>query len=398
MQTRTTSSSWICHQAPRRRLRSRLATTEFIHNTIVCRPRLLQATLNLPFAGARAIKPVVEPIPTGKPGEAFKQARVTITKASLDGADAAGFILALGWHDPNLVQAKTVRVAKVSFSGMEGRLRVRDNPVAQLQEMFKEELDEARAEIARRVAGIRILGFSLNDIPVITNPITNTTIDLGGELKKLVKVLVDAAFDALLGELAKLVTNNLESEEWLMRYGVNGRWETRYFHEMTNKPFALKRPAEFEVSLGPDDVLFFTTSGVELNPVGDMMRAGRTERELKLADSPALTWNEIVTATGNKRRDIVFRFKGNSKGPLLALGIENTPLGIVDPNSDRADFIVETSNPLIVSKADLGSVSRKAIARFARATGEECILVEEVQGNDDYRVNMLIQISNQVKS
>ncbi|MDX2149499.1 MAG: hypothetical protein SFV54_02105 [Bryobacteraceae bacterium] len=376
------------------------ATTEFFHNTIVLRPRLLQSTLSLPHAGAALIKPIVQLLPPEKPGDAPKQAKITITKASLEGKDAAGVMLSLGWHDPNRTQAKKVKVCQVAFSGITGRIRIRDNAVKQVRDLFKKEEEAMRKEIADRVANIKILGLSLNDIPIVKIPPNGPTIDLGGMLKDMVRKAVDAAIDGFFTELGKIIAGGVETEEWLMRVGVNGRWNSRYFDKMDKGPQAIKNPPTFEIFLGPEDFLFFSGGGVEFNNVGDMMLAPISKRQITRNDQP-VSWNDLVTATGTVRRDFVFQYAlktlvGNKGNDLLALGIENTPLGIFDPDFTKPDVILEVSNPITMKNLQPETASRRQKALFARATGEEFILVEDSAAPDDYIFDMLISVRKQI--
>ncbi len=336
---------------------------------------------------------MIEVLPADKPDEAPKQVKVTIKGDAIGKADAAGMILSLGWFDPNQEQAKTVKKCAISFSGLEGRLVVRDNALQQIFELLgkseKELKDEIKKEIGDDVAKITILGLKLDDIPVV-----------GPELKKVVQRVIDAAVDAFFNELGKIV-GATQTEEWLMRIGVNGRWRTRFFPNLDQGAFALSQPVGFEVFLGPDDFLFFSAGGVEFNPVGDMMRAGRTDRIIT-RNSVQLAWADIAGATGAQHKDIVFQYAlkvltGNSANGTgkLALGIENTELGIIDPDFSRPGDVPESSNPLRMKNVQPDSVQVRGIARFARASGEELILVED-SNRDDYHLTALFQISKQI--
>ena len=222
-------------------------TPDIPHNTIVVRPRLLRGRVSLPFAGAKLLDPIVEVIPATDPSLPPTQAKLTIPKAQLSGAEAAGVILSLGWLDPNLERAGTVQRCTVSFSGLSGRFTVRDDPVKQIREMFKQEEADLRKEIADRVAKIKILGLGLDDIPVVPNPFSpGQNIDLGGDLKKLVSQIVDKALEGFIDALAKAIGDKTENEEWLLRVGVNGRWQTRYFRNLDKGAFALPKPIAFE--------------------------------------------------------------------------------------------------------------------------------------------------------
>jgi hypothetical protein len=325
--------------------------------------------------------------------------KVTIPKSQLDGAEAAGVILSLGWFDPNLERAATVKRCVLTFSGLDARFTVRDNPATQIRAMFEQEEKALRKEIADKIAGIRILGLSIDDIPKVPNPLKpGTQIDLGGDLKKLVAKMIEDALKGFVDELAKLIGDAAESEEWLLRVGVNGRWESRYFKDLRTGAFALPRPVSFEFFLGPDDLLFFTTSGVEFNPVGDMMREARADR-LLTRDGRPFTWNQIVTARGDDLREIVFQYAlktltGNGASRNPALGLENALLGILDPDFANPDDIPETANPLRMKGVEPQTAQFRRLVRFARARGGQFVYVEN-PGKDDYQLTLLLQVSKQ---
>jgi hypothetical protein len=375
-------------------------TPDFPHNTIVVRPRLLKGRVSLPFAGAKLLDPVIEVIASDDPSVPPRQVRLTIPKAQLEGADAGGVMLSLGWFDPNLERAATVKRCSVSFGGLQGRFTVRDNPVKQIRDMFKKEEADLRKEIADRVAKIKILGLGLDDIPKVPDPLhPGQQIDLGGDLKKLVAQIVDKALEGFINALADVVGSKAETEEWLLRVGVNGRWQTRYFPGLDKGALALSKPMGFEVFLGPDDFLFFSTGGVEFNPVGDMMRAAKGARQLTRRTRQPFTWNEIVNATRDDLRELVFQYAlevltGNSASANPALGLENAVLGIIDPDFSRPGDVVEASNPLRMKDVQPQSVQVRRLARFARATGEQLVLVEN-RNLDDYQLTALIQIARQ---
>lgn len=375
------------------------ASPDFPHNTIVIRPRLLRSRVSLPFAGARLIDPLIEEIPTGDPEVPPKQVKLTIPKKQLEGADAAGVILSLGWFDPNLKRAATVKKCAVTFSGLSGRFTVRDDPVKQIREMFKKEEADLRKEIADRVAKIKILGLGLEDIPKVPNPFNpKEPIDLGGDLQKLVSKIVDNALEGFIDALAKLIGEGTETEEWLLRVGVNGRWQTRFFPNLDKGAFALPQPIGFEFFLGPDDFFFHASGGVEFNPVGDMMRAARNSRVLQV-NGQRPTWSQLTAATGDFRRDLIFQYaldvlSGNSASAKPALGIENTLLGLIDPDFSKPGDVPEASNPLRMKDVTAQTVQFTRLARFARAAGEELVYVEN-PGLDDYQLTGLIQISQQ---
>lgn len=113
------------------------ATTRFMRNTIVVRPRLLMQIRMAPFTGGDkqtpawtpglhfhdSILPKVVLLPPDKPGEASKQARVIIPLDKLpagrpDAAEVYAFDLALGWHDPDGSEAELLQPVTVTFESL----------------------------------------------------------------------------------------------------------------------------------------------------------------------------------------------------------------------------------------------------------------------------------------
>lgn len=397
-------------------------TTEFPHNTIVLRPRLLRQLQPLSGqAGAKLITPVVTvlPPPPDKPGAAPQQVKVTIRASDIGSAAAAGFVLSLGWFDPNRVRAAAVKDCTIRFTQLQARLQVdRDSPVNQVKGRFKKEIDGMKKTIEDEVAKIKIrLPFppfttvTLNDLLQSNIP---GVAQVGKILKDAVDKAVNAAIDGVIEKLADLVAGT-QTEEWLLHVGVNGRWQTRFFGDVGKSAIAVSDPYEFKISLGPDDLLFFASNGVEFNPVGDMMLAGRRDRLLKRKrDGHELTWNEIVSATGQDHEDIVFSYAldvltGNSSTGLLALGIENAVLGLIEPGDfSSPGNDPATSNPLSMKTVQPGSATLQPapLAKFAEATSaipsqsgqassDEAILVED-PGTNDYRLAATIDIQNQL--
>jgi len=406
---------------------------DFPHNTIVIRPRLLRelVPLNGPVGDGALIKPVIEvlPPPSGKPGAAPQQVRITIRASDLKAVkrDYAGFILSLGWLDPTLTQAVTVKNCNVAFSALQGRLSVdRDSPLDQIRPLFQKDLNAAKKTIKDNVDNIPILpnpipgqkNASINDL--INNNLPNfpplflqsNVAALGRKLKSLVDDAIDKAFDTILNELGKVISSS-QTEEWLVRIGVNGRWQTRFLPDLDKSVQVFKNPITFQVPLGPDDFLFYSSGGVEFNPVGDMMLAPRLNRVLRNAKGTPEKWDEIVNAKGDDFRNLVFDYAikiltGNSATGLLALGIENAVLGIKDPKSFAgAGNDPAIDDPIAMKGVQDGSNQIQPVVKFARAalpqpsddnppqgSGEEFILVED-PSKSDYKLTGLIQIASQ---
>lgn len=389
---------------------------DFPHNTIVLRPRLLRQVTPIQ-SGVTFIKqvtPEIEllPPPDGAPNGTPKQVKVTIRKDDLQGASGgyAGCVLSLGWLDPNLVRAQTVKKVTLTFNSIKGRLtpgNERDSPLKQLREPFEAEIKKLKEELHKQADDIKLPlppplpKPSINDL--INNklpaPLNKVVADIGREFQKAVHAMIDKIFDTILDGITDLIAG-AATEEWMVRIGVNGRWRSVFLPNVSDKAIGLPSDFQYKLGLGPDDLLFFSSSGVEFSPVGDMMCAPRTDRLLTHKDRNPLTWQDIVSASGQFHKDLIFNyalaeFKGNSAVSGLALGFENSPLGIMDPGAFGSPGTTPgASNPLAVGKVQPGA-SPLALpdVKFARAAGEELILVETRDA--DYRFTGTIDIVQQ---
>jgi hypothetical protein len=390
---------------------------DFPHNTIVLRPRLLRLVSPIvsQVTFIKQVTPEIEllPPPDGAPGALPKQVKVTIRKGDLDGSSSgyAGCVLSLGWLDPNLTQAQTVKKVTVTFNTITGRLtpgQERDSPLKQLREPFEAEIKALKEKLHQEADNLKLPlppplpRPSINDL--INNnlqpkPLHDLVAGIGREFQKAVHAIIDKVFDAILDGITDLIAGS-STEEWLIRIGVNGRWRSFFIPNMSNTARGLPQVFQYKLGLGPDDLLFLSSSGVEFNPVGDMMCARRTDRLLTHKDRNPLTWPDIVSASGQFHKDLIFNyalevFKGNSAVSGLALGFENSPLGIMDPGPFASPGTSPgSSNPLAIGKVQPGA-SPMALpdVKLARAAGEELILVET--RDSDYRFTGTIEIVKQ---
>jgi hypothetical protein len=299
-------------------------------------------------------------------------------------ATAAGCILSLGWSDPSLQQASKVKRCKVSLSGFSGRLKVRDSGLKKFREAFPEAEIELRNAIANQVANIRIFGIPVMSIPGV---------------KQLVQEMIDAGITALLNSIQEGAP--LETEEWMLRVGLNGVWKSRYLKTVRSSAEAFNPAISFDdLFLGEDDFLFITINGIEFDPVGDMMRAAHPKRII--TEGGEVPWPRIVTpdpnpaVAKNKRRDMVFQYvlklMSDTTSGKIALGMDDSPIGLIEPDftSKGTD---RDSNPLLMKGIGTPTFQIRRTAKFARAVGDQQILAED-NSTDDYRIDYIVQIEN----
>ncbi len=219
--------------------------------------------------------------------------------------------------------------------------------------------------------------------------------NVGLKLKEATQTLVDKVFDGLLDALAG-GAGAVSTEECMFHFGVNGRWTSRFLDLERNQRQPFSSPVEVEVVLGPDDAAYYASSGVEWNPVGNIMFSSHDDRMLKLRGE-AVNWQDIALASGNDLRDLVFEYAlqilVGGPGLPLGLGIENDPIGVKQPKAlDQPDG----TNPIGMQKTQPGDVPvDTTAATFAHAEGQQSVLSVEVPGKRDYVLDGTVHIAPQ---
>lgn len=381
---------------------------DFPQNTIVLRPMLLR-DLRRPFNNinnVRLVTPVIELLQSTKGPGIVEQVKVTVPVGELGRSQGhAGFLLSLGWFDPNLERARTAKSAQVKIEGMRGRLEQdRDTPVETLRKLFGPELEKIKADIVNEIDKIEVQilpppapALSIDDMinNTLPVPLQGIVAGIGREIRSQLLKLVDAVMDALLDALAGGVSE-ATTEECMFHFGVNGRWTSRFVELERKERQPLTPPVDVEVVLGPDDVLHYASGGVEWNPVGDMMFETSDDR-LLTRDGKKVDWSDITRASGDELRDLVFeyvlRLVLGRPGLSLAMGIENDPIGVKQPQAlDKPNGI----NPIGMKNAEAGDTAVDATAStFAHAEGQQSLLSVEVPGKKDYELEGTVHIARQ---
>jgi len=157
--------------------------------------------------------------------------------------------------------------------------------------------------------------------------------------------------------------------------------------------------------MGEDDLLALSVHGTEFDPVGDMMRAARPSRIIT-ENSAEVPWPRIFQPDSDpaisktKRRDMVFQYvlkvMSDTTSGKLSLGLEDHPLGMIEPDFSNPGLSPQNSNPLQMKGVADGTFAIKRTAKFARAVGDQCILVED-SSKDDYDIQGTLTIASQIK-
>jgi hypothetical protein len=201
------------------------------------------------------------------------------------------------------------------------------------------------------------------------------------------------------------VNHDIGAEEWMLKFGVNGRWYTRTFNDVHNdRDYPLKVDVP-EFYLADTDAIRIASHGAELDQMDEVFDREIPRRTLRLYGAD-VKWDEDVVAgtadpttnAANRRRlwDMVYEIAGMLPGgdPFLNwLGIEdgraNNPLGIIDPEGERAD------NPLKVDTLNLDKSPASQVAFYAQEMGETAELIER-RTRKDYILHYEVTVKPQV--
>jgi hypothetical protein len=363
-------------------------TPDFPHNTIVMRPRLLLNLNQKPFdiADSKPIEPIIEIIHPDDPQKLPEQVKVRVPLTSLPAdTEACGFILSMGWYDPTLEQAAKVKKCDFTFTSYSGIEKVRNSIIRLIRDELKQDEKELMQGIKDAIGKTRIAkvggDFLVQDIPWL------------GKVFEDVGAGVVKEFLDLFGEL--------DEEDWLLRMGVNGQWNARYFSGLKQsdiKELRIGPPVHFGLLLSDDDSLSYSTNGADFGPLGVIMRDEAGSRTFKY-DDKSPTWTEIVTPDPDpgKARDIrqkmaiAYALNLLGRGSLgFGLGRDNQPLGFLDPKpreiakEKSLQKIARTFNPIQVGRvgAPFHDEILSAAPHFARALPDQKILVESDHDGD----------------
>ena len=309
-------------------------TPEFPFNTGVLRTphllkkiRFMEIPNNVQTPGK--VMPTVEPFKreTDRPDAAPKQVIVKIPCKQLPAsADYFGFVLSLGWHDPDNVLARRVKTCSV---------------------------DIARFQV----------GNNKHD-SVLTGP----------------------------------------TAEWELRVGVNGRWMQTILYEgvenrQTKKIEVFAGKSHVELHLAEEDELVFNAHGQELDRVGDFLREKSVEQRTLKKDGVPIEWEkDIVIKDGNPD---VINATVDAISSLMKFtgGIQNDPLGMIDPGAPSMPDEEKKHNPLTMKSVTdgggrLGDKDIKLTAWLTKEVGKLAELAEK-KNDVDYELHLTVNVDPQ---
>jgi len=368
-------------------------TGSFPRNTIVLRSQLLRKVEPLQGSDVALFEPVIEPIFGADLSQPPQQVKVTIPLASRGTTPAtarkAGFLLSLGWYDGDKSQAKQVKLCTLTltkFTAHKGKMK-RDDAGKALRDRVEKELVK---QFLNQVSSIGVgnSGKTVASNPALLNAVQN--------LAHTINTQVLAALPGLAGQ----------DEEWLMRFGLNGVWRNSFQPGVDSKTKALPPITFPTIALGPEDQLSFSMSGIEMDPVGDMMRLKHSDRVVKVALAKGATptevkpWEKVFNPDDQdpaKAKDLRVQMLIDYVGTVMEktsfTGLDNEPLGFLDPDPAQATA-APNSNPRLMKGVADDTTPFSQMAKFARATDEERVLVEATK-TEDYLLEGTLTIASQ---
>ena len=206
------------------------------------------------------------------------------------------------------------------------------------------------------------------------------------------------------------VNHDVFSEEWMLKFGVNGSLVYPQFHRSQERKELSAQRNVPEFYLADTDSIYISSHGAEMDQMDDVFQRTRHDRTLQL-NGTDVDWDRDVVAgtadpdsnAANRQRlwDMVYAIGDMLPGGdafLNFLGIEdgrgNNPLGMIDPvpegNPDR-----RPDNPLAVKDLNLDAAPHQQVAFYVKETGETAELIEHTN-TPDYILHYDVTIKPQL--
>jgi len=207
------------------------------------------------------------------------------------------------------------------------------------------------------------------------------------------------------------VNHDVFAEEWLLKFGVNGRWYIRQFNDVHNNTDYALNVTVPTFYLADTDYLYVSSHGAELDQMDDVFQRTDSARTVRL-NGVIQDWDrDVVAGTSDPQHNAAHRRKlwdmvyeigdmlPGGDAILNLLGIEdsraNNPLGIIDPAAPGT-LHYGRSNPLAVDTLNITNVAKSINAYYAQEVGESAELVEHLNRIDyvlHYNVTVRPQLS-----
>jgi hypothetical protein len=165
------------------------------------------------------------------------------------------------------------------------------------------------------------------------------------------------------------------AEEWLVKFGVNGRWFLREFNGVHNDTNLQLNLAPQEFYLADTDSIYVTAHGAELDLVDNVFHHSDSNRTVRLHGTVQDWERDIAHSSGQKLRDLCYEVADMMASTF---NDQNDPLGIIDPLGSAQRARGGTAdNPLPVAALDFTNAPHSQIAFFTEEVGESAELAED---------------------
>ena len=157
------------------------------------------------------------------------------------------------------------------------------------------------------------------------------------------------------------------AEEWLVKFGANGRWFLRNFTDVHNgQRLNLNQRVEFFLS--EDDSIYVTSHGAELDLVDDVFQERDGDRTVRLNGADVDWERDIVHGSRQRTWDICYEIANMM---WTTFNDQNEPLGLIDPDPSVA------TNPWKVDGPPTQSNQRSLRAFSTTEVGDSAELVTD---------------------
>jgi hypothetical protein len=305
---------------------------------------------------------------------------------------------------------------------------VRDAGLGEIITFFDEELRSVENDVIKEISdAITKLIQPKLKLPGVQQFLDDLLKNVKAAIQKAIEDIVRKVID----QIRDAFSHTVEDEEWLLRVGVNGVWQSQFFGDVLDKPEKFSLPP-YRFFLGPEDSVSLCANGIEFDPVGDLMLKPRDQRNFhsKLGGSDTADWAKLIAnpdfdlrsadqAKREIRRDLITQYfqriltdfppkDPKDVVPAPAFGFENSPLGMLEP-ADTAGT-APLDNPLamqglglpfdqqITKEVHFASVPfqnpQKGSKDRDTTVGDPFVLVEE-KDKLDYNLSYKLQIELQ---
>jgi hypothetical protein len=189
------------------------------------------------------------------------------------------------------------------------------------------------------------------------------------------------------------------AEDWIVKFGVNGRWFNRHFTGVHNDTDLQLNVPEQPIFLGEDDSLYITAHGADVEPVGAFFDNSVKDRTLRL-NGVTQTWDGDIAGLPAGPSQHLWDLCYEAADMLFwTFNKQNKPLGMIDPLrglvKDSQDRGARGDNPLPVKTLSITNSPHSQVAYFT-ADDPRSAELEEDSNRIDYTLFYEVTVQPQL--